>query len=350
MFVNSSIEKKITLTWVMSLCLWLTASCSDGEIPAEEQSGTPVSFMADSEWKDFLPSSRAETTSYTGEFGVFAYYNDADAPNFMNNEDVKKENNEWTYSPIKYWPNNSEDPIDFYAYAPYDDKIEYEGKKITYVVPNDVTDHKDLLWDNQLAKTKKNGTVTFNFKHALARIGFTAQAKLDGGEWTTEQATITVKELRLTQKEYDADGATTEAGPFYTQAKLDLSSTNGTAWDDYSNDKQAFVLDDDNFSDEKTISASLAAGTEPSQLNKDDSFILIIPQKTNFNLFVQYEVKIGEAEYTNNFNKSIEEIDFIAGKSYTFNLILGLYSMKVESIEIKDFIISGVEYELNGEY
>lgn len=78
-------------------------------------------------------------------FGVFAYYADGGAPyassltpNFMYNEQVSwaNPNGGWTYSPLKYWPNettkDSQDPttatatsakpldkISFFAYAPY---------------------------------------------------------------------------------------------------------------------------------------------------------------------------------------------------------------------------------------
>ena len=77
-------------------------------------------------------------------FGVFAYYADGGAdyassltPNFMYNEQVSwaNPNGGWTYSPLKYWPNettnDSQDPtatatsakpldkLSFFAYAPY---------------------------------------------------------------------------------------------------------------------------------------------------------------------------------------------------------------------------------------
>ncbi len=64
-------------------------------------------------------------------FGVFAYYSDSEAysetskPNFMYNQKVAGEN--WTYSPLKYWPNEfgknaaseGQDRLTFFAYAPY---------------------------------------------------------------------------------------------------------------------------------------------------------------------------------------------------------------------------------------
>ena len=68
----------------------------------------------------------------TEGFGVFAYYTDLNeydqsiAPNFMYNQHVYN-NGTWTYSPIKYWPNeygsNAQsgdvDKLSFFAYAPH---------------------------------------------------------------------------------------------------------------------------------------------------------------------------------------------------------------------------------------
>ena len=64
-------------------------------------------------------------------FGVFSYYSDSESysetskPNFMYNQKVSGEN--WTYSPLKYWPNEfgknaaseGQDRLTFFAYAPY---------------------------------------------------------------------------------------------------------------------------------------------------------------------------------------------------------------------------------------
>lgn len=66
-------------------------------------------------------------------FGVFAYYsngelyNEMAKPDFMYNQRVQKTGADWTYSPIRYWPNefgtNAEsedvDRLTFFAYAPW---------------------------------------------------------------------------------------------------------------------------------------------------------------------------------------------------------------------------------------
>ena len=80
-----------------------------------------------------------------GGFGVFAYYTNgsgynsaSSAPNFMWNQKVTYNAGPWTYSPVKYWPNETAngvvdqnsasstggaDKLSFFAYAPFADKV-----------------------------------------------------------------------------------------------------------------------------------------------------------------------------------------------------------------------------------
>lgn len=61
--------------------------------------------------------------------GVYAYYHDnttwsaAAVPNFMWNQQAtcQEKGGNFTYSPLKYWPNETEDKLSFMAYFPYTD-------------------------------------------------------------------------------------------------------------------------------------------------------------------------------------------------------------------------------------
>lgn len=75
------------------------------------------------------------TTTDAGKagFGVFGYYTDGERysgitkPNFFYNQQVKWDGTKWTYSPIKYWPNefgsdaisDQVDRVSLFAYLPY---------------------------------------------------------------------------------------------------------------------------------------------------------------------------------------------------------------------------------------
>ena len=89
------------------------------------QENIPISFSGN------VPVMRSvkeyTTTSDLETIGVFAYFThgnfnkDAATPNFMYNQLVGKQTDgTWSYSPVKFWPDNSTtDKISFFAYAPY---------------------------------------------------------------------------------------------------------------------------------------------------------------------------------------------------------------------------------------
>lgn len=152
-----------------------------------------------------------------GGFGVFGYYTDNveysgnQIPNFMYNQAVTSSDagSTWTYSPIKYWPNEfgssaiSEgiDKLSFFAYAPYVAVTASTGlvtgtttDGITQLTRNTATGDPmvkyivnssgagvDLLWgvnssglpylnQSRTAGTTIDDKITFTFKHALAKL------------------------------------------------------------------------------------------------------------------------------------------------------------------------------------
>lgn len=155
-----------------------------------------------------------------GGFGVFAYYTDNHVysqtmlPNFMYNQQVTWDGTQasWTYTPIKYWPNETgdngattTDRLSFFAYAPYTDVDASTGRAkvrpttgivglsrsidsgdpyvryfATYV-PKDAT---DLCWAvPTIDKTKPSVSeqVNFNFKHALSALNVQIDTDVDDG-------------------------------------------------------------------------------------------------------------------------------------------------------------------------
>ena len=101
-------------------------------------------------------------------FGVFAYYTAGEQydnnsrPNFMYNQKVTKAGAEWTYEPIKYWPNeygdaaqsDETDYVTFFAYAPW---TKFEPTTGAAVVPDfpdyvDTDAEKKAFTENQQKK------------------------------------------------------------------------------------------------------------------------------------------------------------------------------------------------------
>lgn len=287
-------------------------------------------------------------------FGVFAFYTGqddwnsylgggrGDTPNYMNNQKVEWKDGAWTYSPLKYWPNNTGDKVSFFAYAPYDAskawKTNFSGY-ITFTVDNDVTKQIDLLCCRAVANQTKQSTtgkVTFNFQHALARIGFTAAYAADetavGNNKLDANTTITIKEVVLRKV-----GTTTDEGAFYTNG--DLSMVNNDWNSSRSQGLQAFTLSTPNF---KSYELSSTVN-KIDLLNKEDSYIMIIPQNTEFEVYIEYTVTTtdssltgGKSEIVNKITTPVSAIKFEANKSYTLNLVLGMTSVKIDA-NVKDW-------------
>lgn len=309
-------------------------------------------------------------------FGVFAYYTGQDVfdsqttPNFMNNQKVEWDATlnsnvgAWKYAPVKYWPNNVEDKVSFFAYAPYnfggDDALTLEGSILDFTVQNEVINQIDLLWNStkatDLSKQDVEGKVAFNFKHALSRIGINVKAVVDevaaGTNAIDEHTTITVKKVVLC-KSVDIKYGETETvdtditGAFYQTGKLDLNSYDETViepesatWTEKAGAQSFTLLPSDNFtSNPFTLTSTNSATSQP--LNKTDSYVMIIPQKlddTNkFTVYIEYNVTTTDGDNAANSSTITNKIatpvgiNFESGKAYALNLQLGMTSVKLDA-------------------
>ncbi|MDH6304947.1 hypothetical protein M2459_001684 [Parabacteroides sp. PF5-5] len=95
---------------------------------------------------------------------------------------------DWTYSPMRYWPSADiiGGGVSFFAYSPASSKNVskglhgFQGDKLTYTVPNPVTQAQiknTAQEDFLLAKTdpKTDGKVELTFAHVLSRVKFFAK-------------------------------------------------------------------------------------------------------------------------------------------------------------------------------
>ncbi len=190
-------------------------------------------------------------------FGVIAYekegaYDGSTKPTFMYNQLVEYASSAWTYSPVKYWPNQLNDDgttdgqgawsqkahtVSFFAYAPYVAAASgTEGivamsaasatgdPTVTYKVSSDLDKNVDLVWgtsngnpwtnvaggDNTAAegmpylglqKPAIGTKVNFKFYHALAQVNLTAVGAFNitaAGGTAKDGVKVTIKEVVLT--------------------------------------------------------------------------------------------------------------------------------------------------------
>ncbi len=353
--------KKIKFLGMVAVAA-MAVSCSSDDVVTQVQEDNAIQFGT---YVGNAAQSRgtiATLDNVEDGFGVFAYYTGTTAfasytgttPNFMNNEKVYYEDGAWKYDITKYWPNNNAEKVSFFAYAPYDQtyKVSSNGK-VTYSVPANVTEQRDLLWSRSnttdLTKQTVNGLVTFNFAHALARVGVTVSCAIDAANTPAtgtiaDGTTIVVDKIVFSSKNDvttagPAPEPTDANGAFYTQGVIDMNATSENA---YGNDvwesetgAQIITLTADNFKGDLTFDISDNA----KDANADNSYMMIIPQDFSTDglyVWVDYTVTTTDAKLDGSSviqNKISQKVpvNFQQGKAYTLNLVLGMTSVKVEA-------------------
>ena len=384
-------------------------------------------------------------------FGVFGYYtagalyDQKATPNFMYNERVSNSGSGWAYEPVKYWPNEygtnakSEevDRLSFFAYAPWTEVDPTTGNvlgdpnhdivsvnkhgatgdpMVKYVVDTDPATSVDLLWgvaaDNTQTPYYKaiQGTVditagkpfidlvkpndpanhklSFNLKHALAKVKVTIDFIADAETPDGTSGTFYPEETRIYVRSFQMDGFAlkgalnlnnsemTEAGkPLWKDfdGAADLAfdevifqdgrkdgkegQTNGTQPNETPQGLNPDIIE--NFC--QTENGQFATGKTPGvtadtkplfggDVTENGGYFYIIPRNegtTPVNIQIVYDVEtidrklVGKLSDGETHGISIENviskddifngIDFNAGCQYEIKIHLGMTSMKVDA-------------------
>lgn len=337
MTFNKTIARLLPLTWMLAVLACFTA-CSGSDEAVTETPVTPsnnsknvaVTFNTYVQSGNTQTRATYPTISSMGEidinrlktmgFGVFAQhtsntawtsYDQATPFNFMWNQQVAWDGTSaWTYSPVKYWPNDntpadkqspaatgSQDRsyLSFFAYAPYapvatpasgfdvkdvdensDGKPDHDGivavslnntnanaSYLYYRTSNEIPfspeKSVDLLWATaqDLYKMKSSGEgyvdgkVQLTFKHALSKVGIYVKALIDRTQNNTSPAYST--ELDPNTRIF-IESATLTMPDFYSEGKLFFTPDNATPtvprWNfDGLSDKKKEGLSLDNIAD-----------------------------------------------------------------------------------------------------
>ncbi len=218
---------RVCLPAILLVCM---PSC-DKEVTLEEEL-SPICLSGALEGVGQVGFTKAEITDSDGfttgdKMGLLAYktgtshWEDAKSvtpPNLMYDQLVTKTATGWVYSPIRYWiPFHY---YSFFAYAPYQTEIaELPGSTVAGTPYLDVTtplnsdDHIDLKIARCIDRQDEGWPVNLPFKHAFARIRFSAkvtaneayyQAKITG---ITLSGIYTTGRLSLETGIWDGQGA-----------------------------------------------------------------------------------------------------------------------------------------------
>ena len=319
-----------------------TSSSSASEINFDAYVGRDASTRSDVTDIDFLKSGE-----WNAGFGVFARYGNT---HLMDTEHVTWRKDHWGYDHIRFWPSSGK--VDFYAFAPYSEQVKMGGLPDSLVnqadsnSPNTYIDFPsnwspiDLIWSkqpDQTAPTSPDSKVTFQFKHALARLSFDITApNLEDG------TVIKVQRVRLY-------GVSDFKGVFVMEGYLNLNTgawilaDNGVKWH-YTwtpEGKKADIPNNDNGKKDSIVYKLSDPPELPNLKNKvtndGDSYIFIIPQTKNepFHLAITYTVQQGDFKETVTVKKNLLDVldksgapnpsfTFEKGKAYVFHLKLSL--------------------------
>lgn len=253
------------------------------------------------------------------QFGVFASYTDGNwtlnSPiNFMFNQVVNKSGNNWTYSPLKYWPADQSYKVSFFAYAPYaasdngislvTDKAGAGAPQILYTI-NDAELGKmaDFVADVEINHSKQvgdeqgidqvNENVTFSLQHELTRVNI--QAKLDrdafGPNDVANKTKVNIKSVEFTGPEdlFAAKGTYT----FATENdKRGTWQTTPTQDGDTINLASILNAQVDTYLSPYAISGVSVGTTTPVPLFDTDEYLFLIPVAGESGLATAGDVKM----------------------------------------------------------
>lgn len=299
------------------VCLtWLCFMSCDNEInPLQPQAEEAyIRFdVIEEEWP-----TKGTTTDGTSirdqSLGVLAYRIDGTdmaycTPSLMYNTQVSMNNGAWTYNNVKKWPTSG--TVNFFAYTPYDDmtgtgvahfKLSDKSAKgypsITYRMNDQSNNHRDLLVASALGRTKEGGVVPFNFKHALARIHFTAKLKED----------CTYSNVKITQ-------VSIKSSSFKNVGTLTFSGTaGGFSW---SNPTSDGISTDILMSDKELSLNPLKTDDYQSVTQGGKGYLFLIPQTTALALKVYYTFTDESNQIQNGISTvTLDEIEYKAEKAY----------------------------------
>lgn len=273
------------------------------------------------------------TIDNLNDFGVYAYVTPESAAQIqlMDNEKVSKSGSSWSYSNIKYWPEN--DKVNFYAYAPYNDvaisNYSSTANTFDYTVPVLSSAQKDLIGATAIQKSKdsNSGKVGLVFKHLLSRIGFNAKLSDSYG------AKVTVTGLEVIYANgVDSKNTFTFTSTDDSNGTNEAGSWSATAGSQYTADANSGQL----------CTSSVEMTTTSQSLNTADTYLMLLPQSvaaSDVQVKITYTVDYENpaATVTNEKVINLPATTWAMGKAYTYNFDISLTGIEFADITVDNW-------------
>ncbi len=270
----------------------------------------------------------------TDVFNVDAYYTagtsiesvgNSGMSAFMQDQTVTASGTEslsWSYSPIKYWPNNDNDLVSFYAVSDATSTV-YSFDDLAGTTPSfTVADaNTDIMVASILDQKKSSDAINFGFVHTMAQVKFTATTSNTFG--TSDATTIKVTSLTVNY------GDTKQGGTF----TFDNTAANTGAW---TLSTSGEAREDDVFKAADGLSnvgigAALANGTATTI----GVPLMVLPSDAaSYTVTVVYDVTTTDSVTTANSSTITNTCKFVIAPTaintiYTYNLAIALTSVDV---------------------
>ena len=318
-------------------------------------------------------------------FGVYGYVS-ASEPDFMKNQHISWNGSAWTYSPLKYWPNQTSTKVSFYAYAPYvasapfdtpaaacteaakvspvEDGILYipasdaATPEIVYRMAGKPENGVDLMYGVDadglpflnIGKQKLGEKIEYHFRHSLTKLTVNVDADFDKTDPNTrvviervnlktdKLATYGTLNLNNTAANTPRWTAGTTLSAFNTNAGYDLPVAYGLKYVAGSDDTPA------HYSQQPlgvTGSTQPLMGLAPDGITP--ASLLFVPNAAgtgDLTITISYRIITRDAQVTGGYLESINEIQstiaaasmpFAPGTSNTLNLHLGIASVRYDA-------------------
>lgn len=245
------------------------------------------------------------TTADISSMGVYGYYTATTewasltgvvTPNYFNNQYVAKTAASpavWSYSPLKYWPENTAEKLSFFAYSPHSTlcdnisvSVDPSGTPLVNFSVNPVIiKQTDLLRAVPVKDQSRGaGAVEFTMKHALTQISFSVVFAM------AEQS-----------KDYTAKVDNIEMSPVLSEGTLNLITG---VWELDEEEAAGYSLNIGNGSlRDVEMKTSDTEAFEPRLLVGVNGFLMLLPQDlSGDDLFLSFDIttttKSGEATST----------------------------------------------------
>ncbi len=311
------------------------SSCSKNDVNVEN--ANPANAISFGTYVGAATKAEVETAFEAKDvFLVDAYYRAGGAAaveTFMQDQTVTATDaTTWSYSPVKYWPNNANDVVDFYAVtnatatAPITAFNNYAANTVSFTVANA---NSDIMISSVLGAEKADGTVAFEFQHTMAQVNFTAKlAEALVVDIETDDKT----EVKVTSLKVEYTSAA-NGGTFTFTKDVENEGT----WAAGAGSRTADVWNTDGSNGIGTV---LAATGDATVIGES---VMILPvSSAAYTVTVVYNVYTTDDDYNAN-NSSINNTSTFTinptdmNTIYNYNLEIGLTDVEVSGSINKDW-------------